>query len=116
MASPQLDQPCWSDYILSMTRTLNIAEAKAHLSEIVTSAAAGEDIIIARAGKPMVRLVQVIEAPKQKRAPGFLKGWLSDEQLAHLDDPLPPDEQAALEGEHTDAYGVLLPQFGLKHP
>lgn len=95
-----------------MTRTLNIAEAKAHLSELVASAAAGEDIIIARAGKPMVRLVQVVEAPRRRRAPGFLKGWLTDEQLAHLDDLLPPEEQAALEGEHTDAYGILLPQYG----
>jgi prevent-host-death family protein len=95
-----------------MTRTLNIAEAKAHLSEIVASAAAGEDIIIARAGKPMVRLVQVVETPKRRREPGFLKGWLTQEQLAHLDDPLPTEEQAALEGEHTDAYGVLLPQYG----
>jgi prevent-host-death family protein len=97
-----------------MTRTLNIAEAKAHLSEIVASAAAGEDIIIAQAGKPMVRLVQVVETPKRKREPGFLKGWLTDAQLAHLTGPLPPEEQAALEGEWTDAYGMLKPEYAAK--
>jgi prevent-host-death family protein len=97
-----------------MTRTLNIAEAKAHLSEIVASAAAGEDIIIARAGKPMVRLVQVVETPKLKREPGVLKGHFTKEQIDFLLAPLPPEEQAALEGEWTDGLGMLKPEYATK--
>jgi prevent-host-death family protein len=38
-------------------KTVNLAEAKAHLSELVAAAAAGEPICILRRGKPMARLV-----------------------------------------------------------
>jgi prevent-host-death family protein len=97
-----------------MTRTLNIAEAKAHLSEIVASAAAGEDIIIARAGKPMVRLVQVVETPKQKRRIGQWDGVYTASEIDFLLAPLPADEQAALEGEWTDEFGRLKPDYAAK--
>jgi len=40
-----------------MSTTMNIAEAKAHLSELVARAEAGEEVVIARKGKPAVRLV-----------------------------------------------------------
>ncbi len=40
-------------------KTVNIQEAKTHLSRLVEEAAGGEDVIIAKAGKPMVRLVPV---------------------------------------------------------
>ena len=40
-----------------MTKTYNIHEAKTHLSRLIERAAAGEEIVIAKAGRPMVRLV-----------------------------------------------------------
>lgn len=58
----------------------NIQEAKTHLSRLVELAAAGEEIIIAKAGKPMAKLVPYI--PRQPaRHGGFLAGkiWESDD-------------------------------------
>ena len=55
-----------------MSLIMNLYDAKAQLSRLVDRAAAGEDILIARAGKPIVRLVPVEDAlPRQ---PGLLKG------------------------------------------
>jgi prevent-host-death family protein len=57
---------------------VNIAEAKARLSELVEKAARGEEIIIARDHKPVARLVAV-ESPRSARASGSAKGqvWMS---------------------------------------
>lgn len=59
-------------------RTVNIHEAKTHLSRLVAAAAKGEPFIIARAGKPMVK-VEAIQTPedKVKRRIGFLKGIIN---------------------------------------
>lgn len=54
-------------------QSVNIHEAKTHLSRFVDLAAAGEEIIIARAGKPVARLV-ALEAPAQPRRLGLGKG------------------------------------------
>ncbi len=57
--------------ISGMTTQVNIADAKARLSELVGAAVRGEDIVLARAGKPQVRLVAVstiTEADEQRRA------------------------------------------------
>lgn len=55
-------------------RTVNMHEAKTHLSRLVDAAARGETIIIAKAGKPLVK-VTAIDAPEQpKRRLGFYKG------------------------------------------
>jgi prevent-host-death family protein len=51
--------------------TVNLYEAKTHLSELVQRAAAGEEIIIARHGKPAARLVPLAPAPE--RRPGRWK-------------------------------------------
>jgi prevent-host-death family protein len=56
-----------------MTLTVNIHEAKTHLSRLVDQAAKGGEFIIAKAGKPMVRVVP-IEAPPVVRTLGFLAG------------------------------------------
>jgi len=59
-------------------RTVNIHEAKTHLSRLVERAAHGEPFIIARAGKPLVKVVP-LDAPTA-RAPrrfGFLRGQIS---------------------------------------
>lgn len=52
-----------------MPDTINLYDAKTRLSELVERAAAGEEIVIAKAGKPKARLVPY-EAPPQKRAFG----------------------------------------------
>ena len=55
--------------------TVNIHEAKTHLSRLLDKAAKGEAVIIAKAGKPIAKLVP-IDGPgeAQKRRTGFLKG------------------------------------------
>ena len=56
-----------------MTTTVNLHEAKTHLSRLVDQAARGEDFIIAKAGKPMVRVVAV-QPVNGRRALGSLAG------------------------------------------
>jgi prevent-host-death family protein len=75
-----------------MPETVNLYDAKTQLSRLVDRAIAGEDIVIARAGKPVVRLVPVdAAAPRQ---PGLLKGLSLPDDLF---DPLPEDELAVWE-------------------
>jgi prevent-host-death family protein len=54
----------------------NIHEAKTHFSKLVERAAAGEEIIIGKAGKPVARLVQYEELAKPSRQPGSMKGLI----------------------------------------
>jgi prevent-host-death family protein len=56
-------------------RTVNIHEAKTHLSRLVDRAAKGEPFVIAKAGKPMVRVV-AFDAPREDEARriGFMEG------------------------------------------
>jgi prevent-host-death family protein len=60
-------------------RQVNIHEAKTHLSRLVEEAAAGETIILAKAGKPVARIVGLEAAPETKlrRKLGFLEGKFS---------------------------------------
>jgi len=51
----------------------NIHDAKTNLSKLIKLAIEGEDVIIARAGKPVAKLVPFVEKSKE-REPGFLKG------------------------------------------
>ncbi len=74
--------------------TVNIYDAKTHLSRLVGRAMAGEDIVIARAGKPLVRLVPVAE--KKVREGGQLKGL--DIPDSFFFDPLPEEELRLWEG------------------
>jgi prevent-host-death family protein len=55
-------------------KTVNIHEAKTHLSRLVEEAANGEGFVIAKAGKPMVKVVPLEEATKKKRRIGTLDG------------------------------------------
>lgn len=59
-------------------QTVNIHDAKTHLSRLVERAARGEAFVIAKSGKPMVKVVP-IEAPndKEQRRVGFLSGQIS---------------------------------------
>jgi prevent-host-death family protein len=56
--------------------TVNIHEAKTNLSRLVDQAAKGETFVIAKAGKPMVR-VAALDAPAAPRRLGFLKGEIA---------------------------------------
>ncbi|WP_075216974.1 type II toxin-antitoxin system Phd/YefM family antitoxin [Mongoliimonas terrestris] len=54
---------------------VNLHEAKTHLSRLVERAASGEDVIIAKAGRPLVRLIPIDDpAPIGPRRLGFLTG------------------------------------------
>jgi len=52
---------------------VNMHEAKTHLSRLVEQVAAGQDVIIARAGRPIARLVPYVER-RDRRQPGRLRG------------------------------------------
>ena len=56
---------------------LSIAEAKAQLSARVDRAAAGEEIVLAKAGKPVARLMQL--AQREPRRPGIARHWIVDD-------------------------------------
>jgi prevent-host-death family protein len=68
---------------------VNIHEAKTHLSRLVDEVAAGAEIIIAKAGKPMARLTP-ISTPARKKHLGLLKGKIivPDDFNAALDDEI----------------------------
>lgn len=78
-----------------MARTLNLYEAKTQLSALVDDAAAGKETIIAKAGRPMARLVPL--RPAVRRKPGLGRGtvWMADD----FDAPLPDDMLDAFEGK-----------------
>lgn len=77
-------------------RTVNIHEAKTHLSRLIDAVLGGQEIIIAKAGKPMVRLAP-LKKRMQPRQPGALKGRI---RIADdFDAPLPDDVTAAFRGE-----------------
>jgi prevent-host-death family protein len=73
----------------------NLYEAKSSLSSLVDRAAAGEEIVIAKAGKPLAKLVP-IENGQKPRKPG---GWEGRVRIADdFDEPLADDIQTAFEG------------------
>jgi prevent-host-death family protein len=75
--------------------TINIYEAKTQLSKLVEQAAAGEDVIIARGGKPVARLTR-LQPPRRKLRFGLLKRKVK--LSADFDAPLPADVLAQFEG------------------
>ncbi len=80
---------------------VNVHEAKTHFSKLLDRAHAGEEIIVAKAGKPYARLVKIEEGPKPDRKPGR---W---PELANIPDsvwfdPLPDDELDAWEGKYSN--------------
>ena len=74
---------------------VNIHEAKTHFSRLVERAANGEEIVIGKAGKPLVKLVAYQEE-RGPRAPG---GWKGRVRIAPDFDELPPEAAAAFRGE-----------------
>ena len=79
-----------------MSESVNVYEAKTHLSQLLDRAAAGEEIVIARAGRPIARLV-ALTGPSARRVPG---GWRGKVTMAADFDELPDDLEAAFRGEH----------------
>jgi prevent-host-death family protein len=70
----------------------NIAQAKAQLSELVQRALAGEDIVIAKDNRPLLRLTPLADTARTPRQPGSAKGLirhLADDFDAPLDDLAP---------------------------
>ncbi len=75
-------------------RQVNMHYAKTHLSRLVERAAAGEEVVIARAGKPVARLVALTPTKKKPRRLGVLKGKFK----------VPDDFDAPLHDEILDAF------------
>ena len=75
-------------------RVYNVHEAKTHLSKLLEGVAGGEEVIIAKAGIPVARLVPVI-LPAEARPLGTERGRLVIS--ADFDAPLPPDLLTAFE-------------------
>ena len=70
--------------------TVNVFEAKTQLSKLLERVERGEEVIIARAGKPVARLTGLRAEPEKRKIRfGALKGkiWIADD----FDDPLPDD-------------------------
>ena len=75
--------------------TINMHEAKTHLSRLVERAAAGEEIVIARSGKPIARLVGLTN-DSAPRVPGSMRGQF--EVPDDFDAPLPAEALAGFLG------------------
>jgi prevent-host-death family protein len=82
-----------------MAAIFNMHDAKTQLSQLAQRAADGEEIVIARNGRPLARLVALDKERKPRRL-GLWKGqvWMSDD----FDDPLPWEIQRYFEGEDDD--------------
>jgi prevent-host-death family protein len=76
--------------------TVNIHAAKTHLSRLVEKAAAGEEIIIAKAGTPLAKLGPLAATEQKKRRLGLLAGRITIP--ADFDAPLPNQILDAFEG------------------
>jgi prevent-host-death family protein len=74
-----------------MPKTVNVHEAKTHLSRLLEEVRAGEEIVIAKGGKPYARLVPV--SLPSRRPLGFVPGRVTEAFF----EPLPEEELAAWE-------------------
>jgi prevent-host-death family protein len=75
---------------------INIHQAKTQLSRLVERVAAGEEIVIAKAGKPVARLVPYV-AKGAVRRPGVMRGKIRIKK--NFDAPLPKEILASFEGK-----------------
>ena len=74
-----------------MEKSVNVHEAKTHLSRLLEQVEAGEEITLCRAGRPVARLVPYA-ARREPRQPGFWKGRVVIKP--NFDDPLPGFDEA----------------------
>ena len=77
-------------------RKLEVGVAPADLARLVEDVAAGEEVVLTIAGKPVARLVPCEPRP-EPRQPGLMRGtiWIAED----FDDPLPEEIMAAFRGE-----------------
>ncbi len=76
-------------------QTMNVHSAKTHLSRLLDQVEGGEEVVIARAGKPVARLLPM-QAPEGRRVLGAFAGMLNIPE--DFDAPLPEDVLALFEG------------------
>lgn len=74
---------------------MNVAEAKARLSELVAAAERGEEVVIARGGRPAVRLVPATQATVRL---GLLKELVDPKSVPDFLQPMDSDDLASWEG------------------
>lgn len=102
-----------------MSRQINIAEAKAKLSELVEAASRGEEIVLARHGRPVAR-ISGIKGTGVKRRLGALRERLSPAEIAALaravGRPLREAEKSAIEGGASDQIGLAVKPKRKKRP
>ena len=107
MAAAQLNRPAWGEddqtrsglcYIRVMV-VRNISQAKAELSALIQEVMKGNEVILAKAGKPVARLV-AYQGPRQPRKPGSMAGEL---WIAPDFDVLPDDT--------AEAFGIKAPSL-----
>lgn len=79
-------------------KIVNVHEAKTHLSRLLRRVAEGEEIVIARSGKPIARLVPALEASGQREL-GTERGRIIISE--DFDAPLPPDVLESFSGEDS---------------
>jgi prevent-host-death family protein len=91
-----------------VTLQVNIAEAKAKLSSLLDRALTGEDVVIARAGKPLARLVPVDRRGQRKH--GAWRGWAAHIPTEIFLAPMDPEDLDAAEGKQTDEFGITSPR------
>jgi len=77
-------------------KPVNIYDAKTRFSQLVDQAASGEDVVVSRNGKPLVKITRLEGTPKQPIKFGVLEGKLTI--AADFDAPLPADVAAGFEG------------------
>ena len=77
-------------------KKVNIYEAKSNFSRLLREVAAGEEIIIAKGGQPIARLVPVRESGKRPLGIDAGKGWIADDF-----DEMTPEQQADFYGDDT---------------
>ena len=86
-----------SDKLSPSMQTYNIHEAKTNLSKLVDLAARGEPFVIAKAGKPMVKVVPVsAPEPAQMKRIGFMEGEIE----------VPDDFDTMFQEEIEEMFGV----------
>lgn len=75
-----------------MSTVVNIYEAKTRLSSLLASVEAGEDVVIARAGRPVARLVAIVAPSGKRPGRGSARGQIT--MSSDFDAPLPDLEEA----------------------
>ena len=77
-------------------KTVNIRQAKANFSKLIARVCKGEEIMLAKAGKPVAKIVPFDDGPT-RRVPGSARGLVKI--YDNFDDPLPEEFMRAFEGK-----------------